>query len=222
MRFSQEPQHHHHEKCRRSRFGGPEGEPGFGGGAGHRGPGRGGPGGFGFGPGFGGPGGFGPMGGRGPRGGPGGRRRRGDVRLGLLLLLQADGPANGYQLIQGLSEKSEGNWTPSPGSVYPTLSQLQDEGLIAGTQAEGSSGTTFTLTQAGTEYLDGLGEVKAPWEGDADKDHPAHQARRAIGGVVKAAAQIYQDGDPDTIAKAQEILAQARKDLYRLLAEDEA
>lgn len=198
------------------------------------GPGRGGPGGPGGfggfggpgfgGPGFGGPGGFGPRG-RGPRGGgmggPGSRRRRGDVRLGLLLLLKLDGPANGYQLIQGLSSRSEGNWTPSPGSVYPTLSQLEDEGLIAGTELEGASGRSFELTEAGREYLEGLGEVTAPWEQGPDKDHPAFQFRHAIGGVVKAATQVVHDGDVTKIAKANAILAQARKDLYRLLAEDD-
>jgi DNA-binding PadR family transcriptional regulator len=198
----QHSEHQHHDKHRRGGFG-PGGEfgPGFG------------PGGFG-------PGGFGGRGrGRGP-GGPGGRRRRGDVRLGLLLLLK-ERPSNGYQLIQGLGEKSEGMWTPSPGSVYPTLSQLEDEGLIAGTSKEGESGTTYALTASGSEYLDGLGEVKAPWEEDAGKDHPAFQIRRSIGGVFKAAGQIYQDGDADKIAKANEILAQARKDLYKILAEDD-
>jgi DNA-binding PadR family transcriptional regulator len=195
--------HHPHEECDPQRRGpmGPE----FGG--------------FGGGPGFG-PGGFG---GRGPRGmgGPGGRRRRGDVRLGVLLLLQADGPANGYQLIQGLSEKSEGNWKASPGSVYPTLSQLADEGLISSLQREGDSGTTFELTDQGREYIAGLGEITAPWEPGPDKDHPAFQFRRAAGGVLKAAGQVLQDGDPNKITKANEILAQARKDLYRLLAEDD-
>jgi DNA-binding PadR family transcriptional regulator len=211
MRHSHEhPQHHSENRQRGGGFG--------------RGGEFGGPGGLGFGPGFGpgGPG-FGPRGGRGGRGGgPGGRRRRGDVRTGVLLLLKLDGPANGYQLIQGLGDKSEGNWTPSPGSVYPTLSVLEDEGLIAGSQKEGESGTTFTLTDKGHEYIDGLGEIKAPWEDGPDKDHPAFQFRRTIGGVFKAAGQIVSDGDADKTAKAMEILNRARKDLYKILAEDEA
>ncbi|HET9074328.1 MAG TPA: PadR family transcriptional regulator [Solirubrobacteraceae bacterium] len=170
-------------------------------------------------PGFG-PGDFGP--GRGPRhGGPGGRRRRGDIRLGLLLLL-GDGPANGYGLIQGLTERSEGAWTPSPGSVYPTLAQLQDEGLIAGRPTENSSGTTYELTDQGREYLAGLGEVRAPWEDDADKEHPAYQFRRTVGALVKAAVQVVQDGDPEKTQKALDLLNATRRELYRLLAEDDA
>jgi DNA-binding PadR family transcriptional regulator len=201
--------HHDHDRSRRGGFGPEFGGPGGPGGFGGPGPGFGGPRG-GRGRGFGGP------------GGPGGRRRRGDVRLGLLLLLKLDGPANGYQLIQGLAAKSEGNWTPSPGSVYPTLAVLQDEGLISGTQTEGESGTTFALTAQGNAYIDGLGEIKAPWEDGPDKDHPAFQFRHAAGGAMKAAWQVAQDGNPDKITKAVEILAQARKDLYRLLAEDDA
>src|SRR5437588_6074187 len=68
-----------------------------------------------------------------PLGGPGwgphrrgrGRARRGDVRLALLRLL-AEEPRNGYQLMQAIEERSEGFWRPSPGSVYPTLAQLED------------------------------------------------------------------------------------------------
>jgi DNA-binding PadR family transcriptional regulator len=190
--------HHHHDHHRRQRHGG-------------------------FGPdfGFGGGGGFGPRGrGFGGPGGPGGRRRRGDVRLGILLLLKEDGPANGYQLIQGLSARTDGMWTPSPGSVYPTLSQLQDEGLITGVTQEGSSGTTFTLTQAGETHLDELGEVRAPWEPvEGGEEHM--NFRRAIGGMVRAAAQVAKENDPATFAKALEILNGARRDLYRLLAEDD-
>ena len=64
-----------------------------------------------------------------PFGGGRGRKRRGDVRTALLLLL-AEEPRNGYQLMQTIEERSDGRWRPSPGSVYPTLAQLEDEGLI--------------------------------------------------------------------------------------------
>ncbi|MGV9572968.1 PadR family transcriptional regulator, partial [Streptomyces nigra] len=88
-----------------------------------------GPGGFG-GPGFG-PGPWGPRG----RGGPRGRARRGDVRASILALLK-DRPMHGYEMIQEIAERSGGAWKPSPGSVYPTLQLLEDEGLIV-SESEG-------------------------------------------------------------------------------------
>ncbi len=76
-----------------------------------------------FGAGFGGPGGFGqPF-------GPGRRAARGDVRAAILVLL-AEKPSHGYQIIQELERRSDGAWRASPGSVYPTLQQLEDEGLV--------------------------------------------------------------------------------------------
>src|SRR5947209_335815 len=98
------------------------------------------------GPGFGGPG----FGGRGfggpPWGGSRGRRRRGDVRVAILRLLSEE-PRNGYQVMQEIEERSAGRWRPSPGSVYPALSQLEDEGLIRATERDGVK--VFELTDAG-------------------------------------------------------------------------
>jgi hypothetical protein len=111
----------------------------------------------GFGPGFGGPGfgGFGPGGGKfgfGPgsrRGGPrgGGRSRRGDVRAANLNLL-TDRPMHGYEMIQEINERSQQLWKPSPGSIYPTLQLLVDEGLLVATESEGSK-MLFELTDDG-------------------------------------------------------------------------
>src|SRR5436305_9890415 len=109
-----------------------------------------------FGPGFGrgfGPGGFGPGFGAGPRGGRRGahgrRGRRGDVRAAILVLL-AERPMHGYEIIQEVAERSQDLWKPSPGSVYPTLQLLVDEGLIVGTETEGSK-KLFALTDTGRE-----------------------------------------------------------------------
>src|SRR5262249_62112730 len=117
-----------------------------------------------FGPGtWGGFGGF-PFGPGGP-GGPFGRgrkARRGDIRTAALLLL-AEEPRNGYQIMQEVEERSEGVWRPSPGSVYPALAQLEDEGLIRTEEAEGRK--LFALTDAGHEYVRERGPEKpAPWE----------------------------------------------------------
>lgn len=173
------------------------------------------------GPGEFGPGGFGPGGPFGPgfRGGPGGRgrRRRGDVRLALLMLL-AEGPANGYQLMQALEERSDGRWRPSPGSVYPALSQLEDEGLIHSVRAEGESGRSFELADAGREHLAERGEVKAPWESESDTDDKVADLRSAVISTIRAVRGVAAEGDAESIAKATQILEETRRSLYRLLA----
>lgn len=175
-----------------------------------RGRGRGGP----FGPGFGGPGfPFGPGGGR-----RGGRARRGDIRTAALLLL-AEQERNGYQLMQELEERSGGAWRPSPGSVYPALQQLEDEGLIGPVQREGRK--AYALTDAGRQQVDERDEGRpAPWEqmaGDIAKDAWAlFEAGRE---VAMAMAQIAQSGTERQRQEAQRILTEARRDLYRLLAD---
>ena len=174
-----------------------------------------------------GPGGFGPMGPgfgpgghRGPRGG--GRRRRGDVRLALLMLLSLDSPMNGYQLMQGLEERSDGRWRPSPGSVYPALAQLEDEGLIHSVDTEGESGRAFELTDKGREQLAERGEQKPPWEPEQDDEgNPRYEIRRSIGGLVRTAAHVFQDGTAEQVDEALKILEEAKRKLYRLLAGDE-
>lgn len=179
-----------------------------------------------FGPGprghFGGPG-FGPRGFGGP-GGPGGprRRRRGDVRLALLMLLSLESPLNGYQLMQGLEERSDGRWRPSPGSVYPALQQLEDEGLIHSVHAEGESGRAFELTDAGRQHVSERGEQRAPWEpGPEEDESPRARVRHTMGGLMRTAMHVFQDGSPEQVEEALKILDEARRRLYRLLAGDE-
>ena len=138
------------------------------------------------------------------------------------MLLQADGPGNGYQLMQGLEQRSDGNWRPSPGSVYPALSQLEDEGLIRSLKREGETGTTFELTDAGNEHLQERGEERAPWEASEDEDQsPRWALRNAVISTLKAAHHVGQDGDPAQVEEATKILDDARRRLYRLLAGDE-
>jgi len=138
------------------------------------------------------------------------------------MLLQADGPANGYQLMQGLEQRSDGHWRPSPGSVYPALSQLEDEGLIRSVQREGETGRTFELTDAGREQLQERGEERPPWERpEEDDEHPRFALRNAIIGTGKAAWHVAQDGDGKQLEEATKILEDARRRLYRLLAGDD-
>ena len=149
-----------------------------------------------------------------------GRGRRGDVRAAILLLLEEE-PRNGYGLMQEVEERSDGAWRPSPGSIYPALSQLEDEGLIA--PAEGEQGKTFALTDAGRAHVEEHRErLGTPWE-TASRGMPKGYAdlRDAIGGVATAGAQVMRTGDPALIDSARRILDDARKSLYRLLAGDE-
>ena len=168
-------------------------------------------------------GGFGPGSGYGHhRGGPrrGGRRARGDVRAAILLLLEEQ-PRNGYNLIQEVEQRSSGAWRPSPGSIYPALAQLEDEGLIAPAEAE--QGKAFALTPAGREYVAAERErLGIPWEA-ASEGMPdgLHDLRRAGGQLGIASMQVAQTGDPQLIGGARQILDDARRAIYRLLAGDD-
>ena len=159
----------------------------------------------------------------GPRGFPGfgpprgPRARRGDVRAALLLLL-AEEPRNGYQLMQEIERRSDGVWRPSPGSVYPALQQLQDEGLVRSEEQEGSR--TYHLTDAGRAAA-AAEQESAPWEAasesvDADVWELFNVARQ----VGVAILQLTQAGSPEQLAAARDVLNNARRALYGILAED--
>ncbi len=181
------------------------------------GPRRGGPGSGprGFGPGWFGPGGSGfgsPPWARGPK------ARRGDVRAAALSLL-AEGPRNGYQIIQEVAERSGGMWRPSPGSVYPALQQLQDEGLVR--SEEGGGQRAYHLTDAGRAYVDGHAEeLAAPWrQFDEGVPQGVHDLWHIGRGLITAAVQVAHAGDEAQVAEAARVLADARRALYRILAE---
>jgi DNA-binding PadR family transcriptional regulator len=170
------------------------------------------------GPGFGRGGGFG-----GPLGGPhhrGGRRaRRGDIRSAILLLL-AEEPRNGYGLMQELEERSGGVWRPSPGSVYPALSQLEDEGLIQAAEHDGRK--SFTLTDEGTAHVEANRErMGTPWETVGEgASSELHDLRNAVAALAAAAMQVAQTGTKEQLGEAKALLEEARRGLYRLLAGD--
>lgn len=157
--------------------------------------------------------GAGPMGGF---GGHGSRARRGDVRAAVLRLL-SEQPMHGYQIIQELASRSGGAWSPSAGSVYPTLQLLADEGLVASEESGGKK--IFSLTEAGQAEVARLTEQPAPWEEAAQSD-AAGDLRRQMPKIGAAIWQVAMSGDADKVAAATEILTDARKKLYALLAED--
>jgi DNA-binding PadR family transcriptional regulator len=144
-----------------------------------------------------------------------GRRGRGDVRAAILALL-AERPMHGYEMIQELEARTGGVWRPSPGSVYPTLQLLEDEGLIAGEEGEGRR--RFTLTDAGRAEAERLGQ--APWEQVTAGVAPAAWSLRdAIAQTAQAAWSVGAAGTEAQQARALEILNEARRRLYAILAE---
>jgi DNA-binding PadR family transcriptional regulator len=178
----------------------------------------------GFGRGFGGPGGFGPGFGFGPggrggrRGGHGRRGRRGDVRAAILVLL-AERPMHGYEIIQEVAERSQDLWKPSPGSVYPTLQLLVDESLIVSTESEGSK-KLFALTDAGKEAAEKV--TTPPWEEIADGVDPAHlNLRAAVGQLFGAVAQSAHAASEEQQQRILEIINNARREIYTILGEDD-
>jgi DNA-binding PadR family transcriptional regulator len=178
--------------------------------------------GFGYGPRGefgGGPFGFSHGGGGGGRG-RGRRARRGDIRTAALLLL-AEEPRNGYQIMQEVQERSGGVWSPSPGSVYPALQQLEDEGLIR--TEEGDGRKLFALTDEGRALLADRGADRpAPWEQTGDGAGEAHQLGRLMREVASAFVQVMRTGSGSQMAKARDVLAGTRRDLYRILADGDA
>ena len=154
--------------------------------------------------------------------GPGyafGRRAgRGDIRAAILVLL-AEEPMHGYQIIQELAERTGGAWRPSPGSVYPTLQQLEDEELVRETASD-SGKRVYELTDAGREQA---ASTPAPWTAVAGESEDALVALRDLAHQVLAATrQVAQAGTASQIEAAQTVLRDARRALYRLLAEEDA
>lgn len=175
----------------------------------------GGPGGPGFGPG--GPG-FGPGGPGGPgRGRHRGRgARRGDVRAAVLALL-TERPMHGYEIIQQIEERSGGVWRPSPGSIYPTLQLLADEGLVSGDETGGRR--LFTLTDAGREQA-GRHEGQSPFTQERDETFEvAHRFREELGQLGMAVWQVAQVGTEAQHTEMLGLLAEARRRAYQLLAD---
>jgi DNA-binding PadR family transcriptional regulator len=160
---------------------------------------------------------FGP-GAPGGRGGPRGRgrARRGDVRAAMLILLEGE-PQNGYQLIQEIERRTEGLWKPSPGSVYPALQQLEDEGLVR--PNEGAGRRAYELTEQGREYVEAnreeLGDPFAAVRGGMDEG--VMDLRGLMFQVGAAAMQVAAAGHTED---ARKILTDTRRALYSILAED--
>lgn len=154
-----------------------------------------------------------------PGGRSGGTRMgRGDVRAAVLTLL-AERPMHGYQIIREIEERSGGAWKPSPGSVYPTLQLLADEGLISAEESGGRK--TYSLSEDGRAEADAAAETPAPWQASSEREGLSRGALPKAGvELAQAAAQVGRTGTPAQVQQAVTVLEDARRRLYSILAQD--
>lgn len=155
----------------------------------------------------------------GPRGRHGRRRtQRGAVRAAILSQL-ADAPSNGYGLIRSISERTAGAWTPSPGSIYPTLQQLVDEGLVEPVGADPRS--DYRLTDAGAAHVAAhAAALDRVWQRASEPAGGLAVLDESAAALHGAAQQVRRTGSPDQVARAATELDRARRALYGILAEE--
>jgi len=152
--------------------------------------------------------------------GPFGRARRGMIKAAVFAAL-AESPAHGYQIMQRIEELSGGRWRPSPGSVYPTLQEFEDRGLVKSEEVEGKR--VYALTDEGRAEADKLRDTEGnlPWMTAEGPTGTRMKLRQAVGGLAAAARQVGASGSDDMVDTTLAILADARKRIYALLAEGE-
>jgi DNA-binding PadR family transcriptional regulator len=143
------------------------------------------------------------------------RMRRGDIRTAVLAILDEQ-PRHGYEVIQALEDKTGGAWRPSAGSIYPMLQLLEDEGLARSSERDGKR--VYELTDAGRAEAHARVEEAGgpPWSGAEG----GGSLRGALMQLHVAARQVGAAGNKDQVERAVQIVTDARKQLYRLLAED--
>ena len=147
---------------------------------------------------------------------------RGDVRAAILDVLAVE-PLNGYQVIQQIAERTGGPWRPSPGSVYPTICQLEDEGLII---SDEERGRTLRLTSEGEAYVaehpDELGAVWTAFDAEPVEDGPDLSVLKSeTGQLMSALWQIISTGTDEQRKDAMAVLIETRRKLYGLLADED-
>jgi DNA-binding PadR family transcriptional regulator len=135
-----------------------------------------------------------------------------------VLTLLLERPMHGYEMIQQLEERTSGMWRPSPGSMYPTLQLLEDEGLITSQQTEGKR--LYSLTDTGRERAEQIDGI--PWREHTegfDWD-TMNKLRSSVAQLMTAFGQLMHSGTDEQKARAADVLNEARRKLYSVLAED--
>jgi len=148
------------------------------------------------------------------------RAPRGDVRAAVLQLL-GEAPMHGYQLMQRIAERSQGVWRPSPGTIYPVLAQLEDEGLVEVTRSQGRK--MATLTDEGRAYqIEHAAELGDPFSALNEEFGNRIDLREPVAELVSAARQLARSGSTAQQDAARTVLRAARRSLYLILADDAA
>ena len=141
---------------------------------------------------------------------------KGEVRAAVLTLL-LEQPMHGYQIIREIEDRSGGTWKPSAGSVYPTLQLLADEGLITAEETNGRK--IYSLTEAG--HVVASAETSSPWESASSSAGSRHTALPKAGiELAQATAQLNRTGTPEQVQQAVDILNDARRRIYSILAQE--
>lgn len=144
------------------------------------------------------------------------RMGRGDVRAGILTLLD-EGPMHGYQIIREIEKRSNGAWKPSPGSVYPTLQLLADEGLILAAEADGRK--TYSITEAGR--AEASTSRSAPWDTTTASDSTRSKVLpKAAANLAHAVVQVVRGGTIEQAHEAVTVIDEARRKIYAILARE--
>jgi len=140
------------------------------------------------------------------------RMRRGDIKFHLLEILK-ETPRHGYEIISEL-EKLSGGYRPSPGSVYPTLQMLEEGGYLTSEQID--SKKVYTITEEGLKLLETRGEPRFEANPKMAQTLEIRKSFMKLGAAVKDGVR---DGDEETVKRISEIINQARRDIYSILAE---
>jgi DNA-binding PadR family transcriptional regulator len=126
---------------------------------------------------------------------------------------------HGYEMIKEIEERTQGAWTPSAGSIYPTLQMLEDEGLIRGEESDGKR--RFTLTEEGAETQKEKAGEQTPWDAvRADSAPEQIQLGDSMRKLNHAIGQVFHAADQSQQKRVRELLDETRRKIYAILAEE--
>ena len=148
------------------------------------------------------------------------RTRRGDIKF-ILLGLLSERPQHGYELIKELEARRGGFRRPSPGSVYPTLQMLEEGGYLTSEEVDGRR--VYTITESGRQFLSDRNQQSGSSNADdsfgESKPSELVELRRTLIGLNDAVAQVARSGNLEQVNRVRELLAQVKREIYKLLAE---